>query len=98
MGGLRFLIGSRDGSGAAQSRFTGQAVHFGCRAVQTFAPRSISAELYAAALRFGNNALAEDHRALRPAAASIEIVRFCMRARTRAMFASTIGTDRSKAN
>ena len=53
-----FLDGQRSGIFARQNFFTGQTLHFGLSARQTRAPRSMSAELKRAALRFGTSCAA----------------------------------------
>src|SRR5206468_8455777 len=69
--GLDFLIGSIPGFFARQNFFTGQTLHFGLSGRQTRAPRSISAELKRAALRFGTNCAANAQSFSRPIAESM---------------------------
>jgi len=94
---LDFLIGSFSGFFVRQNFFTGQRSHFGLCGKQTSAPKSISAELKRAALRFGTSRVAFFHSFSRPIVESIEPRMLNSRASTRELFASTIGTGLLKA-
>ena len=91
------LMGSFEGISALQNFRIGQTTQLG-REAQTRAPKSISAELYTPAPRFGSSSLARCHNASRPRLESIGICRLNRRASRRAIFASTTGTVWLKAN
>src|SRR5215510_16294545 len=91
--GLDFRTGSADGFLARQNALTGHTWHLGFRATQISAPRSRSAELKVAASDFGRRLVAYCHSVRRPRSESIDLRKLKSRAKTRAVFASTIGTD-----
>src|SRR5437762_12756454 len=91
--GLDFLTGISVGFFAQQKALTGQTSHFGFRATQMSAPRSRSAELKVAASDFGRRLAARCQRVRRPASDAIDLRKLKRRAKTRPVFASTIGTD-----
>src|SRR5215471_17215580 len=91
--GLDFRTGSAAGFFARQNTLTGHRLHFGLRATQTSAPRSRSAELRVAASDFGRRLAPSCQSVFRPALESIDSRKLKRRAETRAVFASTIGTD-----
>ena len=95
--GLEFFTGSAAGFFARQNALTGQISHFGFRATQMSAPRSRSAELKVAASDFGRRLAACCHSVRRPRSESIDSRKLKSRAKTRPVFASTIGTDCLKA-
>lgn len=92
--GRAFFSGRISGFGARQKFLTGQIQHLGLRGRQIRAPRSTSAELKRAARRLGTSCLARFQRISRPMVLSIGACKSKMRAKTRAVLASTIGTDR----
>src|ERR1700682_2154028 len=94
--GRAFLTGSVSGLVARQKVFTGQMAQRGCGR-QTNAPRSINAELKTPDARFGINRAAELQSLSRPVAESTGALILNSRARTRPVFASTMGTGRSNA-
>lgn len=95
--GRGLFLGSAAGFSAAQRFRTGQTTQWG-RDPQTSAPRSMRAELWMRARRLGRSSFAHCHNDSRPRLVSIGICKLDRRASRRAMFASTIGADRLKAN
>src|SRR5690242_12734589 len=93
VGGRDFFTVSAAGFCARQKALTGQALHFGFRATQMSAPRSSNAELKVAAPDFGRRLAAFCQRMRRPELELIDLRKLKSRARTRPVFASTIGTD-----
>src|SRR5215468_2084653 len=91
--GLEFLTGIAAGFFARQNALTEHTSHFGFRATQMSAPRSRSAELKVAASDFGRRLVAYCHSVRRPRSESIDLRKLKSRAKTRAVFASTILTD-----
>jgi hypothetical protein len=91
--GLELFTGSAAGFFARQNSLTGHIVHFGARATQMSAPRSSNAELKIAASNFGARLAACFQSFFRPRSESIDSRKLKSRAKTRAVFASTIGTD-----
>src|SRR5215510_5949522 len=91
--GLDFRTGSADGFLAQQNALTGHTWHLGFRATQISAPRSRSAELKVAASDFGRRLFPCCQSFFRPASKSIDSRKLKSRAKTRAVLASTIGTD-----
>src|SRR4030095_14051086 len=91
--GLELLAGSAAGFFARQNALTGHKLHFGFRATQISAPRSRSAELKIAASDFGRRLAACCQSVFRLASESIDSRKLKSRAKTRAVLASTIGTD-----
>ena len=92
-----FLTGRVCGFLAAQNFFTGQMPHLGWRGTQTSAPRSISAELKIEALDSGTSIAAYCQSVCRPTSESMGLRKSNNRVKTRAVLASTIGTDLLKA-
>jgi len=97
VGGRVFLTGRISGFVARQNFLTGQIQHLGLRGRQIRAPRSTSAELKRAVPCSVMSCLARFQRNSRPAILSIGVCTLKMRAKTRAVLASTIGTDWSNA-
>lgn len=95
--GLDFRTGSAAGFLARQNAFTGQTRHFGFRATQISAPRSSNAELKIAASHCPRRFAECCQSVFRPAPESMDCLRLKSRAKTRAVFASTMGTDCLKA-
>src|SRR4029077_17670413 len=91
--GLDFRTGSAAGFLAQQNALTGHTSHFGFRATQMSAPRSRSAELNVLASDFGRRLAACCQSIFRPASESIDSRKLKSRAKTRPVFASTIGSD-----
>src|SRR5260370_38779602 len=84
------LIGNESGFLARQNFLTGQIPHFGLHGRHTNAPRSSSAELYAAEHFFGARKAAYFQSAFRPAVESIGIRKSKKRDKMREVFDSTI--------
>src|SRR5262245_44815891 len=91
--GLDLRAGSAAGFFARQNALTGHTSHFGFRSTQISAPRSRRAELKVAASDFGIRRVACCQSVLRPGSESIDSRKLKSRAKTRAVFVSTIGTD-----
>src|SRR5262249_7310922 len=91
--GLDLRAGSAAGFFAWQNALTGHTSHFGFRRTQMSAPRSRSAELKVAASDFGRRHAAYCQSVFRPASESIDSRKLKSRAKTRPVFASTMGTD-----
>src|SRR5439155_23764892 len=90
--GLDFLTGSAAGFFARQNAFTGQRWHFGFRVTQISAPRSRSAELKVRASDFVRLA-AYRQSVFLAGPESMDFRKLKSRAKTRAVFASTIEAD-----
>ena len=95
--GRDFLIGSAAGCFARQKFLTAHTSHLGFRGMQMSAPKSRSAELKVAASVFGRTLAACCQSRRRPRLESIDSRKSKSRAKTRPVFASTIGTGSSKA-
>src|SRR6266566_72361 len=93
---LRFR-GSDAGSRARQNFFTGQIWQRGLCAVQMRAPRSIIAFWKSRALFWGTSFAESSHNFRRPEVESIGARILKRRERTRAVLASTMGRDLSRA-